>query len=112
MNEAAAEGTPMAKGEITLTQVYAELCEMRGSTDARLAGVEGSSQQVLVELQVMRSNGQRNSGRLETLHEARLPDRVASLELRWKMALAIGGALLLMVAGLFADLVGSWAFGG
>lgn len=111
MNDAA-EGAPMAKGEITLTQVYAELCEMRGSTDARLAGMEGSSQQVLVELQAMRRNGQRHVTKLDALHEAHLPDRVASLELRWKVALAIGGTLLLMVAGLFADLLRGLAFGG
>lgn len=102
----------MPKGEITLTQVYGELCEMRGSTDARLAGVEASSQQVLAELQGMRRNGSRHVSKMDALHQAGLPGRVTALELRWKVALAIGGTLLLMVAGLFADLVRSWAFGG
>lgn len=97
---------------VTIADVHGDFREFRGEMRARMDGVE-ATQAELLEL-VRKTTGSNNgtAARLHTLEEARLPARVQDLEARWRVAIFVGGAVALMVAGLFADLLRGLIFGG
>lgn len=96
---------------ITIADVHGDFREFRGAVSARLGGLEESQREVLEELRAIRQNGTGTAGKVKLLEAAKMPERLASLELRWRLVLTIGGAVALMVAGLFVDLLRSTVFG-
>ncbi len=96
---------------ITIADVHGDFREFRGAVSARLGGLEESQRQVLEELRAMRLNGTGTAATVKTLAAAKMPDRITALELRWRLVIVIGGAVALMVAGLFVDLLSSTWFG-
>ena len=96
---------------ITIADVHGDFREFRGAVSARLGGLEESQREVLNELRAIRLNGTGTAGKVKILEAAKMPDRITALELRWRLVIVVGGAVALMVAGLFVDLLRSTVFG-